>query len=202
MCRWDRLPFLTTVKNGTKTVDAAYNHLEANMFFSGSPFAIDTDDGSDLLNVTDNVIVAQPLWKTDFSGHSKTFQRNVGLWGACGGAAVLWGSTTPAEVASSDTTNVFTANSCVGDTLRKEIDRGGPLLTTCGSRSPSSCVPGRCIPCVNGRCPLVAANTYYTNVTAPALVCPTGHMEAGSRLLPMPMDGGLALAAHALGLLD
>ena len=45
VCRWDRMPFLTTVKNGTKTVEAAYNHLEANMFFSGSPFAIDTDDG-------------------------------------------------------------------------------------------------------------------------------------------------------------
>jgi hypothetical protein len=171
------------------------------MFFSGSPFAIDTDDGSDLLNATDNVIVAQPLWKTDFSGHSKIFQRNVGLWGACGGAAVLWGSTTPAEVASSDTTNVFTNNQCVGDTLRKEKDHGGPLLTTCGSRAPADCVAGQCIPCSNGSCPLVAANLYYTNVTTPASVCPTDHMEAGSQLLPLPADGGLALAAQALGLL-
>ena len=146
------------------------------------------------------MIVAQPLWKTDFGGRSKTFQRNVGLWGACGGAAVLWGSTTPAEVAHSDPTNVFAANHCVGDTLRKDIDRGGPLLTTCGPRAPTSCVPGRCIPCVNGSCPRVAANLYYTNATAPVEVCPADHLEAGSQLLPMPRDGGLALAAHALSL--
>jgi len=49
---WDRLPFLTKVLNGTATIDSAYNHLTANMFFSGSPFSIDTDDGSDRVNCT------------------------------------------------------------------------------------------------------------------------------------------------------
>jgi hypothetical protein len=48
--QWDRLPFLTKVLNGTATIDSAYNHLNGNMMFSGSPYAIDTDDGSDLLN--------------------------------------------------------------------------------------------------------------------------------------------------------
>ena len=83
---WDRLPFLTDVFNGSSTIVSAYNHLEANMFFSGSPFAIDTDDGSDRVNCTSNVIVSTPLFKTDFSGHTKTFQRNVDLYGACGGS--------------------------------------------------------------------------------------------------------------------
>lgn len=63
-----RLPYLTTVLNGTATIDSAYNHLTGNLFFSGSPFSIDTDDGSDRVNCTSNVIVAQPLFKTDFSG--------------------------------------------------------------------------------------------------------------------------------------
>ena len=93
---WDRLPYLTTVLNGTKTIDSAYNHLESNMFFSGSPFSIDTDDGSDRVNCTSNVIVAQPLFKTDFSGHTKTFQNNVALYGSCGGS----------EAGASDHTNV------------------------------------------------------------------------------------------------
>ena len=126
------MPYLTTVLNGTKTIDSAFNHLEANMFFSGSPFSIDTDDGSDRVNCTSNVIVAQPLFKTgaskqamrlvfaraetaersvvcllghaDFSGHTKTFQNNVALYGACGGS----------EAGANDHTNIFTGNKCVG----------------------------------------------------------------------------------------
>jgi len=106
---WDRLPFLTKVLNGTATIDSAYNHLTSNMFFSGSPYSIDTDDGSDFVNCTSNVLVATPLMKTDFSGHSKTFQKNVVLFGqhgriSCGGSAAN----------GRDTTNVFTGNECVG----------------------------------------------------------------------------------------
>lgn len=56
--------------------------------------AIDTDDGSDRVNATSNVIVAQRLFKTDFAGHQKTFQNNVDLFGSCGGS----------EVGSSDST--------------------------------------------------------------------------------------------------
>jgi hypothetical protein len=48
---WDRLPFLTKVKDGaTPSLYPAWNHLTRNLFFSGSPHAIDTDDGSDWLN--------------------------------------------------------------------------------------------------------------------------------------------------------
>jgi hypothetical protein len=57
--QWDRLPYLTTVLNGTKTIDSAYNHLTANMFFSGSPYAIDTDDGSDRVNCSGGRLVLQ-----------------------------------------------------------------------------------------------------------------------------------------------
>lgn len=117
--------------NGTATIDSAYNHLTANLFFSGSPYAIDTDDGSDRVNCTSNVIVAQPLFKTDFSGHQKTFQNNVDLFSSCGGS----------QAGTRDTTNVFTGNKVRGDIH----EWPGRWRGTCASSdviSPSTgCVP-------------------------------------------------------------
>ena len=75
---WDRLSFLTTVLNGTNTIDSAYNHLTANMMFSGSPFAIDTDDGSDRINCTANVIVNTPLFKVRPGGGGARPTQHVG----------------------------------------------------------------------------------------------------------------------------
>jgi hypothetical protein len=99
---------------------------------TGSPFSIDTDDGSDRVNCTSNVVVAQPLFKTDFSGHSKTFQNNVDIsGGGCGGS----------QVGTRDNTNIFTGNKCVGS--------GSPLA--CGSCAR----PGV-------TCPIIGDNMYYT----------------------------------------
>ena len=69
---WDRLPFLTDVKfgNGTGSISLAFNKLVSNFFFTGSPYSIDTDDGSDMVNATANVVYKQPLFKTDFGGVS------------------------------------------------------------------------------------------------------------------------------------
>lgn len=105
------------------------------MFFSGSPFAIDTDDGSDRVNCTSNVIVHQPLFKTDFSGHTKTFQNNVDIGGSCGGSA-----------AGGDHTNVFTGNKCVGS--------GSPAVGKDGSCT-ACATPGE-------DCALISGNMYYT----------------------------------------
>ena len=140
---WDRLPYLTDVLNGTNTIDSAYNHLTANMFFSGSPYAIDTDDGSDRVNCTSNVIVSTPLFKTDFAGHQKTFQNNVDLYGACGGS----------EAGTGDRTNVFTGQKCVGV--------GSPLVDKEG---------GGCAPCETPGvdCPTISGNEYYTAAVAVA----------------------------------
>jgi hypothetical protein len=173
---WDRLPYLTDVLNGSGTIDSAYNHLTANMFFSGSPYAIDTDDGSDRVNCTANVIVSTPLFKTDFAGHQKTFQGNVDLYGACGGA----------EAGSGDKTNVFTGQKCVG--------AGSPLLDKEG---------GGCVPCETpADCPQISGNDYYTVAagTAPRTLCTGATLEAGSRVLAVPADGGIALAKAALGM--
>jgi hypothetical protein len=84
---WDRLPFLTEVEfnNGTASIGLAYNKLVQNFFFTGSPFSIDTDDGSDMVNATGNVIHKQPLFKTDYGGHTKAYARNVEIYGGgCG----------------------------------------------------------------------------------------------------------------------
>jgi hypothetical protein len=190
---WDRLPYLTTVLNGTKTIDSAYNHLTANMFFSGSPFAIDTDDGSDRVNCTSNVIVSTPLFKTDFSGHTKTFSGNVDLWGSCGGSA-----------ASGDKTNIFTGNKCVGEgsPAGPSHKRGTPppppgTCVTCNATCNGAfAVPGGC------SCALVTGNMYYTgaNGSAATTLCGPGHLEAGSKILPVPADGGIALCKEALGM--
>ena len=88
--------------NGTASIGLAYNKLVSNLFFSGSPFAIDTDDGSDMVNATSNVIFKQPLFKTDFGGHTKAFDQNVEIFG--GGCGCVAG----------DPTNRFVGNQCVG----------------------------------------------------------------------------------------
>jgi hypothetical protein len=88
--------------NGTASIGLAYNKLISNFFFTGSPFSIDTDDGSDMVNATSNVIFKQPLFKTDFSGHTKAFDENVEIFG--GGCGCVAG----------DPTNRFVGNQCVG----------------------------------------------------------------------------------------
>ena len=81
--------------------------LSLNMT-SGSPYSIDTDDGSDRVNCTSNVVVAQPLFKTDFSGHSKTFQINVDLFSGCGGSQVCTLPPLPRTSIQATSTNTTT----------------------------------------------------------------------------------------------
>lgn len=101
---WDRLPFLTDVQygNGTASIGLAYNRLVSNFFFSGSPYSIDTDDGSDMVQAISNVIMKQPLFKTDYGGHTKDYRKNVEIFG--GGCGCVAG----------DPTNSFVGNHCVG----------------------------------------------------------------------------------------
>ena len=74
----------------------------SNFFFSGSSNAIDTDDGSDMVNASANVIWNQPLWKTDFGGHTKSYSHNVEIMGGGCGAD------------TGDPTNAFFGNKCIG----------------------------------------------------------------------------------------
>ena len=54
-----------------------------------------------MVNATANVIFKQPLFKTDFGGHTKAYSRNVEIYG--GGCGCVAG----------DPTNQFVANQCV-----------------------------------------------------------------------------------------
>ena len=63
---------------------------------------------------------------------------------------------------------------------------------------------GKCIACKapwGTDCPEVHDNMYYCEKagSAPKEVCGAGFAESGSKLLPTPADGGIALAKAALG---
>ena len=69
---------MTTIGNGSASLILAYNHIASN-FFLGDPGydALDTDDGSDRVNATRNVIYRSGLWKSDFGGHDNKWHGNV-----------------------------------------------------------------------------------------------------------------------------
>merc|ERR1711972_793146 len=108
---WDRLSFITTARNGTASLVPAFNHLVQNIFYYGggeAPYSIDTDDGSNHVNATGNVVVQAALWKTDFGGHTKVYSRNVVFcggpgWAHCG-----------LQVEMNDPTNELSFNRFVG----------------------------------------------------------------------------------------
>jgi hypothetical protein len=181
---WDRQPFLTTVRNGSASLVPAYNHIDANLFFSGNPYAIDTDDGSDMYNVTANVVYQTPLFKTDYGGHTKSFSRNVailtgvdphgtGNHGSCGCPHTgSGGGLSP--------TDSFVGNQCVG--LASTVE--------CGVDEKQHGVIG--------------GNTYYFDGSnSSGAVCPSSPsaLEKGSKILPLPDNAAIiALAKHALGM--
>ena len=43
-------------------------------------------------------------------------------------------------------------------------------------------------------------NEYYATGATQKTICPAGDLEAGSQELPLPADGGIALAKAALGM--
>jgi len=153
---WDRLPFLTDISQNGSSIVPVPTLLEQNFFFSGSEFSIDTDDGSNNIHAIRNIIVAQPLFKTDYDGHTKHFEGNVNInGGSCDCKAV-----------SGDNTNVFTKNQCIGN---------GPAYPEC----PACTQPG-----VN--CPVCAMNTYYVSGGDGKEVCGDGHIDAHSTTMPLP----------------
>lgn len=173
----------------------AQNHLTRNLFFSGSPFAIDTDDGSNALNASSNVVFKQPLFKDDYGGHSQSYSKNVALYG--GGC--IHSNIAPRDphgrerchfsspCADKDPTTSFTDNHCVAAT-------SGIRCTTCK--------PGT-------TCALIQGNTYYSatvNATNNgSAVCPprNASLESGSVLLEIPTDkAALQLCRHTLGWAD
>ncbi|KAJ9469344.1 hypothetical protein DIPPA_01757 [Diplonema papillatum] len=75
---WDRQPFLTTVLNGTKTLQAQYNYIHHNFIIGndGAVNTVDNDDGSSWYEIYQNFLVYGGH-KSDFGGHDKVSHDNI-----------------------------------------------------------------------------------------------------------------------------
>ena len=174
---WDRQPYLTTVRNGSASVQLAYNHFTENFFLGPRGHdALDTDDGSDWINATANVLHDAGLWKSDFGGHSKAYYDNVVIFGgACGS-----GTGTNKQDYHTNHLTYFNGNRCIGDYT----------LSVCDEVNLHH---------------VVRSNFYYVNQTnipsngIPTCTNETTMNDYGSLTLPLPTaDGVIALARAAL----
>ena len=174
---WDRQPFLTVVRNGTPSLVPAFNHLVQNFFFGAGSgqnlFAMDTDDGSDMYNMSRNFVYHHQLFKTDVGGHTKHFEYNVHVPNAelevsrnvpCKrqGSTCTCGAGRSGESPAEDPTDVFVGNQCVGEPTR--VDCMIDTRTTA----------------------VIHSNTYYWNTTVSfklAVVSSTPTRTTGTPLL-------------------
>lgn len=77
---WDRVPYITDLRNGTASIVPANRHIHHNFIIGNynSQEAIDTDDGSAYIKVYHNVLVyGNNGLKSDFGGHNEEFIGNV-----------------------------------------------------------------------------------------------------------------------------
>ena len=77
---WDRLPYITKIRNGTSSIIPGLNLIYNNMFIGTYQVqeAIDTDDGVCFYNITDNFFIyGDYALKGDFAGHDIYHIQNV-----------------------------------------------------------------------------------------------------------------------------
>ena len=177
---WDRQPFVTKVRNGSASAVLAYNHLISNLVMGRAESAggrngggFDTDDGTDYVNATSNVVYLAALWKSDFGGHTKTYSNNVNiLGGACGCGTNINRFDYPGA-----STDRFVGNRCIGS----------PSTAT-------NCSAGTALS------PVMRNNSYFLpNVTrpGPTPLCPgAAALEHGSTVLPMPTTADTIIMAE------
>jgi len=130
---WDRLPYITTVRNGTPSIVPEFREITQNFIIGvyASQEAIDTDDGSAYYNTHDNFFAygANGL-KSDYGGHHNYHNRNVYAFvGDC------WGN---------GNSNQFINNTCIA------ISKVGGFRSDCSS-SPFQTVSGNKVFNLDGR---------------------------------------------------
>jgi hypothetical protein len=78
---WDRLPYLTTVNDGTPSLTPAYNEIHHNFFICnyGSEMCIDNDDGSSYYLNHDNFEVYGGH-KSNWGGHNKFTYNSINAY--------------------------------------------------------------------------------------------------------------------------
>eukprot|EP00928_Gymnodinium_smaydae_P031070 TRINITY_DN22929_c0_g1_i1.p1 TRINITY_DN22929_c0_g1~~TRINITY_DN22929_c0_g1_i1.p1 ORF type:complete len:770 (+),score=134.38 TRINITY_DN22929_c0_g1_i1:334-2310(+) len=84
---WDRIPYLTDVRNGRPSLVPADNTITRNFIISnyGAGFGVDNDDTSSYYDIDSNFFYLGGGLKCDYDGHSKVFHDNIML--AQGGGA-------------------------------------------------------------------------------------------------------------------
>ena len=167
------MPHLTTVLNGSASLIPAFIHVDKNFLFDGG-FGIDTDDGSQRLNVTNNVVLTG-LWKDGIANSHKSYSGNVELFGGGCFNSGQW------DKGSSN----FTDNHCFVD--------GKSSNFNCNCNVSCSGWPETCTPC-----PGLRNNHYYQqnqtyvvcgNLTLPQIQA--RGLEIGSTVSPVPDADGI-----------
>mmetsp|Transcript_111 Transcript_111/g.256 ORF Transcript_111/g.256 Transcript_111/m.256 type:complete len:526 (+) Transcript_111:3-1580(+) len=76
---WDRMPFLTTLKDGKPSFDPEVTRVTDNFIFAnyGGSQGIDNDDGSSWYDISHNVFYSADGFKMDYGGHDSAFRDNL-----------------------------------------------------------------------------------------------------------------------------
>lgn len=79
---WDRMPFLTDIRDGTPSYNPADWEIDHNLILSNyeSMSAIDNDDGSSFYHIHHNVFPYGGGMKMDFGGHDKKYHDNIVIY--------------------------------------------------------------------------------------------------------------------------
>ena len=94
---WDRLPYITTVRNGTPSTIPAFNNVHHNFIvanYAADGGCFDNDDGSSYYDIHHNFCLYGGH-KSDFDGHSKISSNNLHIYPS------VYGSTCVGELQGS-----------------------------------------------------------------------------------------------------
>lgn len=180
---WYRFPFLTDVKNGTPSIDMLYNHLDSNLFLKAPGNAVDTDNGSAFLNGTSNVMYLAGLWKADFGGHSKSYSKNVVIYGEDHKGGNCGPGTGTPKWEKHAQPDYFIGNDCIGVPSK---------VKDCSAAASAST-----------KKLVIRDNRYYLPGGKGSPVCSntSSPLEQGSKVLPYPDNAGIIkLAKTTLGM--
>merc|ERR1712048_1484228 len=83
---WDRLPYLTTVRDGTPSLVPADRHIYGNFIVSNydGGKGVDNDDGSSYYQIYRNFMVGGWMHKTNWGGRFKASYGNLGAYATMG----------------------------------------------------------------------------------------------------------------------
>ena len=108
---WDRVPYITTLRNGSASIVPADRHVHHNFVLGtyNSQEAIDNDDGSAYYRTYENFLAyAANGLKSDFGGHDNRWSNNVLAY-----AGLCFGTPNPFGYFKGYN-NAFGGNRCVG----------------------------------------------------------------------------------------